>query len=135
MRPLTSQPVVETCLRIPSYVLLADGVSRGLARRAFRDFLPAQVLRRTVKGVTRGFWHAVVRRNMGFIRAYLLDGVLVRQGLLDRRKLESYLVDDQPCLTVGADQLMDYLACEEWVHRFEARPCIPRRRDTIPLVV
>lgn len=118
VRPLASQPVVETCLRIPSYILLADGISRGLARRAFRDFLPPEVARRTVKGLTMGFWQTAVRRNMQFIRQYLLDGLLVKKGLLDRRKLEAYLIDDQPWLTVGADQIMDYLGCEAWVSRW-----------------
>lgn len=118
VRPLASQPVVETCLRIPTYVLLAGGVSRGLARRAFREFLPAEVTRRTVKGMTVGFWQDAGRRNMRIIREYLLDGHLVKQGLLDRRKLEAYLVDDQPWLTVSVDQVMDYFGCEAWLGRW-----------------
>ena len=117
-RPLASQPVVETCLRIPSYVLLADGISRGLARRAFRNFLPPEVIRRTVKGITAGFWQAVARRNMKSIRECLLDGHLVKEGLLDRRKLETYLVDDQRWLTVGVDQILDYFGCEAWLARW-----------------
>lgn len=117
VRPLASQPVIETCLRIPSYILLAGGISRGLARRAFRDFLPPEVTRRTVKGMTIGFWQEAGRRNMQTIREYLLDGYLVKQGLLDRPKLDAYLVKDQPWLTVSIDQIMDYLGCEAWLRR------------------
>lgn len=118
VRPLASQPVVETCLRIPSYVLLADGISRGLARRAFRDILPPEVARRTVKGLSVGFWTTVVRRNIPFLRERLMDGILVRKGLLDRAKIDRFLVTDQPFLTIGVDQIIDYLQCEAWLGRW-----------------
>lgn len=120
VHPLASQPVVETCLRIPTYVLLADGISRGLARRAFRDLLPAEVLRRTVKGSGVRFYQNIVRRNIGSLRERLLDGVLVREGLLDRDKLERYLTADQVFLTVQAEQILDYTACEAWVTQVTA---------------
>lgn len=115
VHPLASQPVVETCLRIPTYVLLVDGVSRGLARRAFRDLLPPAVARRTVKGLPISFWQHLVRSNIAYIRECLLDGYLVRQGLLDRNKLNDYLIQDQPFLTVHPQQIMDYLGCEAWL--------------------
>jgi asparagine synthase (glutamine-hydrolysing) len=115
VHPLASQPVVETCLRIPTYVLLADGVSRGLARDAFRDLLPPEIVRRTVKGDGLRFYQDVVRHNMRLIREHLLAGVLVRERLLDRSKLEAYLTEDQPFLTVQPTQIMDYLACEVWL--------------------
>jgi asparagine synthase (glutamine-hydrolysing) len=115
VHPLASQPVVETCLRIPTYVLLAGGISRGLARRTFQDCLPPEVVRRISKGSGMAFYQNVARRNMRFIRDQLLDGVLAREGLLDRSKLEAYLTPDQPFLTVQPDQIMDYLACEAWL--------------------
>lgn len=113
--PLASQPVVETCLRIPTYVLLKGGVSRGLARSAFRDQLPQEIVRRTAKGGSLSFCQRLVRQNVDFIRERLLDGLLVRKGLLDRTKLEGYLTRDQPFLSVLPHQIMDYLACEAWL--------------------
>lgn len=118
VHPLAAQPVVETCLRIPTYVLLADGVSRGLARRAFEDLLPSQIVRRTVKGYAVPFWQRVVRHNNQFIRDCLLDGILVREGLLDRTKLERYLTEDQPFLTVQAGQILVYLEYEAWMSQW-----------------
>lgn len=114
VHPFASQPVVEFCLRTPTYVLLADGVSRGLARRAFRDILPPEIVRRTVKGGSMAFLQDVVRVNLNYIRERLLDGILVRERLLDRDKLESFLVKDQAFLSVTANQIVDYLACEGW---------------------
>lgn len=118
VHPLAAQPVVELALRIPTYVLLANGMSRGLARRAFRDLLPTAITRRTVKGTSAQYWHRVVCHNVPFLRHCLLDGELVRQGLLDRAKLERYLTADQPFLSVPPTRIMDYLACETWLQQF-----------------
>lgn len=121
VNPLASQPVVETCLRIPTYVLLADGVSRGLARRAFRDLLPPEVARRTVKGMPNTYYQRILRNSVSFVRERLLDGILVREGLLDRRKLESYLVEDQPFIAIQAGLILDYLTCEAWAGQWTSR--------------
>ncbi|MGH8200515.1 MAG: asparagine synthase-related protein [Steroidobacteraceae bacterium] len=115
VNPLSSQPVVETCLRIPSYVLSHNGISRGLARHAFRELLPVEVVGRTVKGTSIGFWQRLVRHNIKYIRDCLLDGRLTREGLLDRRKLDVYLTANQPFITVQPQQIMDYLSCEAWL--------------------
>lgn len=121
IHPLASQPVVETCLRIPTYVLLADGTSRGLARRVFRDLLPIEVVRRKIKGAQIAFWQRVARLNVQFIRESLLDGALVRQGILDRARLNEYLTKEQPFLTVQSYQIMQYLACETWLNQMTRR--------------
>lgn len=118
VNPLAAQPVVELCLQIPSYILLAGGVSRGLARRAFADRLPPEIQRRTVKGLAVSFWRDLVLHNMGFIRESLLDGLLAREGLLDRPRLAAYLIKDQPFLTVQPIQLLIYLACEAWLRQW-----------------
>jgi asparagine synthase (glutamine-hydrolysing) len=114
VHPLAAQPVVEACLRTPTYALLTGGISRGLARCAFEDILPPEVFRRTVKGTGTALYQNSVRRNMEGIAEHLLDGVLVQKKLLDHDKLEAYLVDGQPFLTVQPVQILDYLACEAW---------------------
>ena len=121
VHPLAAQPVFETCLRIPTYVLLTGGVSRGLARISFNDLLPSMVARRITKGSAMAYYQALVRRNMRAIRDYLLDGALVRQRLLDRAKLDAYLVDEQPFLTVQPGQLINYVACEAWLTQVTSR--------------
>jgi asparagine synthase (glutamine-hydrolysing) len=113
--PFASQPIVEMCLRTPTYVLLENGTSRGLARRAFRDMLPPEVQKRTTKACGTALYQNVVRYNMPTIRESLLDGMLIRHNILDRRKLEHYLTAEQPFLTVQAEQVIDYLACESWL--------------------
>ncbi|MGH8260947.1 MAG: asparagine synthase-related protein, partial [Steroidobacteraceae bacterium] len=50
--PLLSQPIIEQCLRIPTYRLLQGGRHRSLAREAFADFVPSEILGRESKGGT-----------------------------------------------------------------------------------
>ena len=73
-------------------------------------------------------------KNVVFFRHSLLDGLLVREGLLDPCKLNTYLVEDQSFLTVQALQIMDYLGCEAWLRqRAATRPCpLAAQRARVP---
>ena len=115
VHPLATQPVIELALRIPTYVLLAEGVSRGLARRVFACELPSDIIERTVKGTSSEYWYHVVHHNAAFLRERLMDGRLAQQGLLDREKLRQCLDPESPLLGVPPTRLMDYLACELWL--------------------
>src|SRR6185312_240696 len=48
--PLLSQPVVEACLRVPSWMSISGGHNRVAARTAFADVLPPDILNRRSKG-------------------------------------------------------------------------------------
>lgn len=116
--PLNSQPVWEFVLQLPTYTMLTGGVSRGLARQAFADLLPPEIRKRQVKGSGGPFYQHLVRRNREFLRASLLDGLLVKERYLDRRKLDDCLAADEPSLTIPAPTLMSYLAAEIWLQQW-----------------
>jgi asparagine synthase (glutamine-hydrolysing) len=132
--PLNSQPVWELMLQLPTYTILADGVSRGLARRAFADVLPAEIRRRQAKGIGTAFYQRVVRQNRRRLQEWLLDGLLVREGYLDRNKLDRYLAADEPFVSVSAAQVLSYLAAEIWLQRWSvvAAPAVRASADTAP---
>src|SRR3546814_11427576 len=44
---LLSQLVVETCMRVPAWMWIRTGRNRAIARDAFADLLPADILHRT----------------------------------------------------------------------------------------
>lgn len=117
--PLNSQPIWETVLRIPTYALLAGGVSRGLARRAFMDLLPSQIARRQVKGTGTPFYQRMVRANMPWIREILLEGSLLRIGVLDRQKLLECLGANEPFMIAGATDILAHVAAELWLQQWE----------------
>ena len=55
--PTADQRLVELCLTIPTEQYLAGGVPRSLARRAFADRLPADLLNERKKGYQAADWH------------------------------------------------------------------------------
>lgn len=115
--PLDSQPLWETMLQIPTYTILTGGVSRGLARMAFADVLPTEIRRRQAKGAGSSFYKTVVRTNREFLFDVLRDGYLVRDGYLDRRKLDEYFLASNSPGAVSPSQLLNYVAAEVWLQQ------------------
>ena len=89
--PLLAQPLVQTCLRIPTWMWIAQGRNRSIARDAFKDDLPREILQRRSKGDFVGFVGEMYKQNASIIREVLLDGHLARAGLLDRDAVEKSL--------------------------------------------
>jgi asparagine synthase (glutamine-hydrolysing) len=118
---LLSQPVMEACLRIPSYVWITGGRDRSIARRAFTDVLPPAIVRRTQKGLVDRYNRRMLDRNAAFLREMLLDGLLVKAGLLDRAKLEEYT--NAGAVSEGFEYnevLRHHLCTEIWARRWSA---------------
>jgi asparagine synthase (glutamine-hydrolysing) len=118
VNPLDAQPVWELMLRIPTYTILMNGTSRGLARYAFRDLLPEEIRKRISKGSGSPFYQNVVRSHRSSLREYLLDGELVKDGYLDARKLDECLAADDPSTIVFAPTLLSYLSAEIWLQQW-----------------
>lgn len=116
--PLLSQPLVELCLRIPTYVLIRSGRDRALARRAFAAELPEEIVRRRSKGRIDQHVRNILDLNLPFVREMLLDGGLVREGLLDRRTLELYLSERSPADFQYSEILQVHLCAEGWLQRW-----------------
>ncbi|MEX2126103.1 MAG: asparagine synthase C-terminal domain-containing protein [Woeseia sp.] len=115
VHPLISQPIIECCLKIPTYVLTRGGVSRALAREAFRDELPPEITARISKGSTTNYFNRLLIENAKFLREYLLDGMLVSERILDRQKVEEQL--SEQALIRGARRIDIYTAVrvETWL--------------------
>lgn len=131
--PLNSQPVWELMLQIPTWTVLAGGRSRGLARYAFADLLPAEIRKRQAKGSGNPYYQHLVRGNRDFLRTRLLDGQLVEQGYLDRRKVEQCLNAQEPALTVSAVTLLNYLSTEIWLQQWTEQRRHDRASSSVPL--
>lgn len=118
---LVAQPIVEMCLRLPTYHLVPEQVDRGLIRDKFSDYLPGSIVKRTAKG-SGGAYHRdfiVARRTE--IRETLMDGLLRREGLLDSVKLEEFLASEQFEPGRRAPTLIEMLSCEFWLRGAVAR--------------
>ncbi len=126
---LACQPLVETCLRIPTYILAHDGADRAVERMAFQRDLPAQILERRSKGGTVRYFNQVLARNLPFIQALLLDGCLAREGLLERSALETTLARGQMLAAERVSGLLNCVVAEAWVRRWQSVSA--RCRDSV----
>ncbi|MGE5564310.1 MAG: asparagine synthase-related protein [Bacillota bacterium] len=121
INPLMSQPVLEACLAVPSWLWRSGGRDRSLARLAFAQDLPAAVARRRVKGGPDGFAARVLERFRDGIRERLIDGALVEHGIADRSAIEQAL---RPGRAVGGEErarLLELVAAEAWVRHWRSR--------------
>jgi asparagine synthase (glutamine-hydrolysing) len=117
--PLISQPLVEAALRIPGYLHCKDGQDRPVARAAFADVLATEVLQRGLgKGGPTLWTRDVVENNREYLRGYLLNGVLVREGLVDRKKLGAVLSARIVKSTVMAGDIIAKLYIEAWLRKW-----------------
>jgi asparagine synthase (glutamine-hydrolysing) len=122
LNPLASQPVVELCLSIPTWEIIAGGRNRAVVRAAFSRLLPSAITRRTLKGGPDSFAIKVIEQNLGLVRERLFDGHLARRGYLDIEALDA-------CLHPGRVQrgglymrLLFLLDTEAWIdHWLSAR--------------
>ncbi len=118
---LMSQPLMELCLRIPSYVWISGGRDRAIARRAFANVLPAEIVRRTQKGAIDRHNRRLLDENAAFIREMLLDGLMVNAGLLDREKLALYMSPDVSSAGYEYNEVLrQHLCTEVWLRRWSA---------------
>lgn len=122
VNPLLSQPLVELCLRLPTYVLTRGGRGRALARRAFAGDIPPRIAARRSKGGMEEHITMVLQQNLPFVRSLLLDGQLVGHGLLDRDRLEKALSEGGRGRPGAPDvpviEIHDLVALEAWWQRW-----------------
>ncbi|VFR55163.1 Asparagine synthetase [glutamine-hydrolyzing] [plant metagenome] len=113
--PLLSQPVMEACLRVPSWMWIAQGENRAVARAAFSDLLPPDILRRRSKGDFLNYTGAVYRRHQDRIREFLLGGQLQKHGLLDTAALQCFFATVPRPRDSSFLRIFDLCMVENWV--------------------
>lgn len=116
--PLYAQPAVELFLRIPIHVHAEGGRDRGLARRAFAREVPEPILQRLWKDRAPGFHSELLLRNLDLVRELFLDGVLVREGLLDRAAVEAALAPGPSKTEVLPVEIYRHLDVEIWTRHW-----------------
>lgn len=111
--PLLAQPVMEACLRTPSWMWIDGGRNRAVARDAFRDRLPAQIYHRQTKGGLNAFMGEVVSAHRAALKAQLERGWLATAGLIDGRGVAKALTE--PKLSASQMNRILHLAdAEAW---------------------
>lgn len=113
--PTMNQLLAEICLTTPVYIHLQGGWDRAMARKAFASELPAAVLKRTSKGGGERYINSLFSRNLPFFRELLLDGILVRERILAKKPLETFLGGEPARMRESVADLFGYLSKEAWL--------------------
>lgn len=113
---LASQPIVEACLGMPSWLSCTGGANRAVARAAYANALPQAIVARSSKGGFDGFVHDLLERNRASAREMLLDGTLAREGWLDREAISAALGDPAPIAPNASLRLLRLVAVEAWLN-------------------
>ena len=119
VNPLISQPVIEICLEIPSYILAFGRKDRGLARHAFVEDVPPEILTRRTKGGTSRYFSEVIEHNREFLCEFVLDGELARQELIIPELLEPFLTGAEPFPIDYCFPFMSCISVEAWLRSFD----------------
>jgi len=123
--PLLSQPVMEACLAVPSWLWCTGGRNRAVARAAFADALPETVIARQSKGAFDGLAARLVAANRDHLRALLLEGCLAAQGLLDLDAVAAAL-DTATLESRTIVRLLTLADVEAWARAWRIRLDDPR---------
>lgn len=113
--PLLSQPLVEICLAVPSWLWFDQGRNRALVRSAFAGRLPDTILRRRSKGTPESFVGEIFEAHHPTIRDMLLDGRLIREGLIDRKAVEAALRGGPRMVPPDVLSLLRLIDVEGWL--------------------
>jgi len=118
--PLLSRPLIELCLKIPTWMWVEGGRNRAVARDAFADNLPPETIARRTKGDLTGLIAGIYRGRKAEIETLLMEGRLAREGILDRKAVSARMRDADPFRDASFTQLVTLAAVEGWVQSFDA---------------
>jgi asparagine synthase (glutamine-hydrolysing) len=112
---LLSQPLLELSLQIPTYLMLQGGRHRALARDAFSDRVPPEIIGREDKGETSTFVTDTIRQSEAYVAQLLLGGLLAQHRIMDRQALEPFILHGQSFRIEHIWPLLACIATEMWL--------------------
>jgi hypothetical protein len=121
VNPLTSQLLIEAVCKMPSRLHFLNAENGAVARQAFRSDLSELVLSRgTGKATGETLLRDLIRYNREFLRELFFDGILVREGILDRVKMEEALSGSVSKSQVKVAEIATQIYIERWLRNLTA---------------
>ena len=125
LAPLMSQPIVEQCLKIASWLWLRDGMDRSVARRAFAAHLPPDIIGRRSKGSPDSFVIEIYQHFRPAIREMLNDGLLAANNMLDLPAINRALAESGPVQGNAYGRILSLVDAESWARSWRGlRPSL-----------
>jgi asparagine synthase (glutamine-hydrolysing) len=120
LHPLISQPLVELCLKTPTYILCGDGWPRGLARQAMQGIIPDTVRLRRSKGDASRFYIEQLAANHALLSGALLEGALVEGGYVSAGDMKAFLKPGAFRTETLGRMILVYYVIECWIRRWQS---------------
>ncbi|WP_240962258.1 asparagine synthase-related protein [Sphingobium sp. TB-6] len=128
--PLLSQPIVEFCLSIPSWLWISGGINRAVARQAYRRILGDDNMRRVRKGGPSAFCVELLDTYRSQYREMLLDGLLAQHHVIDREAVSAYLAYEGPQRDDDYLRLLALVDAEAWARHWAGAATSPIARES-----
>jgi asparagine synthase (glutamine-hydrolysing) len=121
IHPLLAQPLLELCLQIPSWLGLAGGRDRAVAREAFKGLVPASVLGRRVKGSLQGMLYRGFSALRDPMRQLLVEGELAKLQIIDAAAIKDALNGEAWMRDQVQLRISEMAALELWIRSWRLR--------------
>ena len=115
--PLISQPLIELCIQIPTYLLTINGEARGLAKKAFSALLPKSIVERRTKGSATHYFMNLLHNSSEFLNDILTGGELATRELIAPDTLMPLIAGQRPIRTEEYFPLYACIAAEIWLRQ------------------
>lgn len=125
LRPLLAQPLLELCLRIPSWLWVRGGRDRAIARDAFAGLVPSSVLQRRLKGSLQSMLYRSFEQLRPDMCEMLLGGELARLGIIDTASIDRALTGNEWMSDQVQLRISEMAAMELWIRSWKDGPVTP----------
>jgi asparagine synthase (glutamine-hydrolysing) len=118
--PFMHRPLIEFMQAIPQQQRVRPGETRSLQRRALRDLLPAETLKRKGKGIPDEAILRAIIREYRWLRSVFVDSYAAHCGYINKQTLLAVLDNARygDCRSV---ELVQAVPLEFWLRSFQRR--------------
>ena len=116
--PLLSLPVVELGLQIPTYQSFKDGYDRIFFRNAISKIKKPKAMWRRIKGQTTSTMINSLASNAEGIEQLLLNGSLIKSGLIDTQWLTDTLTQIRHGKVDNAWPIVNFITAQQWLNQW-----------------
>lgn len=132
--PFLDHKFLEFAASLPENFKVRGFTTKYIAKRALRDRVPQQILRRKKAGFPVPFESWMRTELKDLVRSVLLDSETVSRGYFNRSSLEQ-LIDDDLRLHAYPTEIFSLVSLELWHRAFLNRPKGTTAADRVPLAV
>lgn len=116
--PLLSLPVVELGLQIPTYQSFKDGYDRIFFRNAVSKIKKPKAMWRRIKGQTTSTMINSLASNANEIEKLLINGSLIKSGLIDTQWLADALTQIRHGKVDNAWPIVNFITAQQWLNQW-----------------